>query len=86
MLEILARLEERGLVTRTVDPSHALILRAELTPAGRRLLAEANPAIQEIQDDLLEDVPQRDRQVVLRVLSTAMTRLSEPHRGEPDLA
>jgi len=53
MIEILSKLENRGLVRREVDPSHARILRAELTGAGNDLLAEANPAINSIQDDIL---------------------------------
>jgi len=76
MLEILARLEERGLVVRAVDPSHALILRAQLTREGRELLAQAAPEVQAIQDDLLNGVSARDRAVVLRVMSRAMGLLS----------
>jgi DNA-binding MarR family transcriptional regulator len=77
MLEILAKLEERGLVTRAVDPAHALILRAELTPEGRKLLTETTPAIREIEDELLDGVADRHRKVVLRVMTQAMSRLSE---------
>src|SRR5579884_698603 len=37
MIEILSKLESRGLVRREVDPAHGRILRAELTPAAREL-------------------------------------------------
>lgn len=84
MLEILAKLEERGLVTRAVDPSHALILRAELTEEGRTLLTEAAPAIREIQDELLAGVADPHRDAVLRVMTQAMDRLSERARSRPD--
>ena len=81
MLEILSKLEERGLVRRTVDPDHALILRAELTAGGLRLLAEADPAVQTIQDELFGDTPEREREIALRVMRRAMDRLSLHHAG-----
>jgi DNA-binding MarR family transcriptional regulator len=79
MFEILSKLEARGLVERAVDPGHALILRAELTADGRRLLSEADPAIHAIQDDLFGDTPARERDVALRVMRGAMDHLSLHH-------
>ena len=76
MLEILSKLEERGLVQRAVDPDHALILRAELTASGHRLLAEADPAIHAIGDELFGDITPRERDIALRVMRAAMNRLS----------
>src|SRR3954452_4416519 len=43
MIEILGQLEERGLIRRPVDPHHARILRATLTPKGHPGLGHANP-------------------------------------------
>lgn len=76
MIEVLAKLEARGLVRRTVDPTHGRILRAELTPAGVRTLREARPRIQALQEELLADVPARQRAMVLEGLLSAMGKLS----------
>ncbi len=77
MLEVLAKLESRGLVRREVDPAHGRILRAALTPEGRALLARADPAIEAIQEWLLADVPERDRTIVLDGMLSAMNKLSD---------
>ena len=76
MIEILSKLESRGLVRREVDPSHGRILRAELTPAARKLLSEAEPVIVAIQEEMLADVPGADREAAMRAMSAAMVNLS----------
>ena len=76
MLEILAKLERRALVTREVDPGHRLILRATLTPEGKALLKAADPSIRAIQDQLLDDVPEAQRDLVITALVSAMEKLS----------
>lgn len=76
MLEVLAKLESRDLVQREVDPAHSRILRAGLTAEGRALLAEADPAIEAIQDWLLAEVPERNQAIVLDGMLSAMNRLS----------
>jgi DNA-binding MarR family transcriptional regulator len=79
MIEILSRLERRGLVTREVDPKHARILRAQLTRKGHELLEVADPAVAAVQEQMLADVPERDRVVVLEGMRSAMNRLSTGH-------
>src|SRR6478672_559429 len=76
MIEILARLESRGLLARQVDPRHARILRATLTVKGRELLNAADPAVAAVQEQMLADVPEGDRKVVLDGMLSAMNRLS----------
>ena len=76
MIEILAKLEVRGLVRREVDPDHGRILRAELTHAGRELVCAADPQIQAIQDEMLALVPGQDRAAAMRAMRTAMAHLS----------
>jgi DNA-binding MarR family transcriptional regulator len=76
MIEILARLETRGLVRRRADPHHALVRRAELTVHGRATLEAAEPSIAALQEQLLADVAPTDRDVVLRGLLSAMEKLS----------
>ncbi len=77
MIEIMAKLEKRGLVKRGPDPNHGLILRAELTRAGRALLADTDPVIQGIEDEMLASVPTRDQHTALRAMLAAMENLSQ---------
>jgi DNA-binding MarR family transcriptional regulator len=76
MIEILSKLERRGLVRRDVDPRHGRILRTELTPAGRRLLTEVDPAMVSMQAQILADVPEADRAILLAGMRSVMDRLS----------
>jgi DNA-binding MarR family transcriptional regulator len=76
MIEILSKLESRGLVARADDPDHGSIRRATLTAGGRDLLAAADPAILSIQEQLLADVPPRQREIVLQGMLSAMEKLS----------
>lgn len=77
MIEILSKLEQRGLVQREVDPSHGRILRAELTRAGREMISEAVPAIQQIQEEMLRRVSVRQQETTLVALLSAMESLSQ---------
>ena len=81
MNEILVKLEERGLVRREVDPDHARILRAVLTPAATELLAAAEPAVRAIQDELFADVPEGERQAMIDALGSAMAKLRSGRRN-----
>lgn len=75
MIEILAVLEHRSLVNRTVDPTHGRILRAELTTEGTKVLRAVEPAIHAIQNHMLADVPADQLEIFLNVLLVAMDRL-----------
>jgi len=77
MIEILSKLETRGLVRREVDPAHGRILRAELTPAARGLVAEAELAIRAIQEEMLTSVSDGDRAAAMRAMAAAMANLSQ---------
>jgi DNA-binding MarR family transcriptional regulator len=63
-------------VARADDPDHGSIRRATLTAGGRDLLAAADPAILSIQEQLLADVPPRQREIVLQGMLSAMEKLS----------
>lgn len=77
MSEVVAGLEGRGLVKRTVDPSHGRILRMTITADGARILAEIDPVVAELNAELLADVPAEHRQIVLDGLVSAMRALRE---------
>lgn len=76
MIEILSRLERRELVVREPDPNHARILRGTLTKKGRDLLRDADRAVARIQEQILADVPQRERATVFEGMRAVMNRLS----------
>jgi DNA-binding MarR family transcriptional regulator len=78
MLEILAKLERRGLVRRDVDPRHSRIRRARPTEAGITLLARADPGVDGIQDVVLDGVPPEQRALLASAMRAAMAHLSEP--------
>jgi DNA-binding MarR family transcriptional regulator len=76
MLEILARLEDRDLLVREVDPAHRRVLRAQLTSAGQALLDAADPCVQQIQDRVFAGVTPAQRRSMMAALGTAMRHLS----------
>jgi DNA-binding MarR family transcriptional regulator len=76
MIEILSRLERRELVVREPDPKHARILRGHLSRHGRALLRDADRAVAGIQEQILADVPQRQRADLIEGMRAVMTRLS----------
>jgi DNA-binding MarR family transcriptional regulator/RimJ/RimL family protein N-acetyltransferase len=79
MIEILAGLESRELVHRSVDPNHGRILKSELTEEGERLLQAAQVAVDDVQDELLEGVSVESRAVVMDAMLQAMQRLAPGH-------
>jgi DNA-binding MarR family transcriptional regulator len=76
MLEILAKLERRGLVAREVDPGHGRILRATPTEAGLALLGHADPGVAAIQGEVLAGVPADQREALQSGMRAAMGHLS----------
>ena len=76
MNEVLAELERRGLVERGADPSHARIRLAALTGQGAALVTKVNVVAGGLQDELLADVPEAERPVVLAGLLACMRTLA----------
>jgi DNA-binding MarR family transcriptional regulator len=76
MIEILAQLERRELVARTVDPAHGRILRARLTDKGHEVLAIATPEVAALNDELFAGVPANQRRAALAAMHRAMENLS----------
>jgi DNA-binding MarR family transcriptional regulator len=81
MIEILTGLESRELVKRTVDPNHGRILKSELTDEGERVVEAAQVPIDQIQNELLEDLPADLRSAVLGAMLKAMQRLQPTHEN-----
>ncbi len=77
MIHVVARLEERGLLERRVDPSHARILPTHLTKDGETALQRAHERVGALEDELLGDLSDRDREVVRDALGSIVTRLRD---------
>ena len=82
MLEVLASLEQRGLLARRPDAANARIMRAELTPSGRRLLARADAVISALEDELLAAVAPEEREQARGALLRVMGELSALLRAQ----
>ena len=76
MSEVIARLEQRRLIRRRVDPTHARVRPAELTGAGDRLVRAADESVESIEQELLEGIAPSG-QARLRDLLVAALRGAE---------
>lgn len=73
---VVAGLAQRAMVERREDPANHRILQTRLTHKGRGMLRRVGPIAQELQDEILQDVPEPEREVVVRGLAAAMRRLA----------
>lgn len=67
-------LEGRGLLRRVPDPQDRRARRLSLTPEGQALLARAEPAVRQVQRDLLSPLKPAERKVfvaALRIIAEA---------------
>lgn len=76
MNEVLARLEHRRLVRRAPDPAHGRIRPAELTPAGKRALARAEAAVDEVERAMLAGVATTEQRRLADLLAAALRGLA----------
>lgn len=77
MIDVVARLEDRGLVARGIDPGHARILPAHLTPAGESLLERAQEVVTGVEAQVLSDLTAAERDLLRRAMTTVMQRLRD---------
>ncbi|UWE12872.1 MarR family winged helix-turn-helix transcriptional regulator [Actinacidiphila bryophytorum] len=74
IIEVLADLDERGLITRTPDPADRRVRLLALTAEGRRVRAAAQAAIQSRENALLaRHLPPTLRSPFLEALTTLST-------------
>jgi DNA-binding MarR family transcriptional regulator len=62
MSEVLARLEQKGLIRRDPDPDHGRVLRVELTEAGREALTVCDGVVDEIEETMLGQLGTAERE------------------------
>jgi DNA-binding MarR family transcriptional regulator len=75
MSEVIEALEQRGLITRNAHPNHRRVLPVALTAKGRRVLAECEEAVDELEDEMLSALSRRERDAVLEALKSAVRAL-----------
>ncbi|MQA11328.1 MAG: MarR family transcriptional regulator [Pseudonocardiaceae bacterium] len=68
MSQLVTALERRGMVTRRADEQHHKIMRLSLTPLGKRRQLEADAAVTEIEDGLVENLSAPERNVLFSTL------------------
>lgn len=77
MIQVTSSLERTGLITRERSAHHAKVLRAALTPAGRRVLAQCERAVSGLEESFLAELSVHERDVLrqqLVALSTVLER------------
>jgi DNA-binding MarR family transcriptional regulator len=84
MHEIVLELERKGLVRRDPDPAHRKILRAAMTPAGRRVAQECEAAVAAMEDHMLGELGPKARDTLIRELAACVHALEAgPADGTP---
>ena len=75
MNELIAVLQRKKLLRKTVDPSHKRILRISLTPKGNQLLASSNIALDTIEKELFGELTNNEvekiRDIFGKILATS---------------
>jgi DNA-binding MarR family transcriptional regulator len=82
MTQLVARLQEAGLVTRSADPSDGRVVQVRITDAGRAVLAERRAVRAERLAGMLADLSAADRAALAAALP-AMDALAAAQRAGP---
>jgi len=83
MTQLIQRLEQRGLVTRTSDPADGRVALAGLTPAGRQALAARRRRNAARVAGLLADLPPDQVRDLARSLAAVLPAIRERVGREP---
>lgn len=76
--DIVRRLTRRDWIRRSVDPADQRRRVLELTPPARVAIRQITPAVQRVQDALLELVPEQGREALVRMLQAIAYQQGEP--------
>lgn len=85
---LLARMESNGLIARRTDPEDRRAHRLRLKPAGRRAFAKAHVLAKQLQEKILQSLPEHRREVFLEELEIiantchALMKQGRGRRGE----
>ena len=82
MTQLVARLQEAGLVTRAADPTDGRVVRVQITEAGRAVLAQRRALRAQRLAAILPDLSAAHRAALAAALP-AMDALADARREEP---
>jgi DNA-binding MarR family transcriptional regulator len=80
MSEVIAALEEKGLIKRSPHPNHRRLFPATLTAKGRRVLAACDAAVEEMEQEMLSELSAAERESLREALKSCVRAL---HAGFP---
>lgn len=75
MNEIIAQLLERRLIARRVDPNHNRVLQTRLTARGTRLIEACEAESRELEERMLDGIPDDERARLLELLRDCVRNL-----------
>jgi DNA-binding MarR family transcriptional regulator len=75
MSEVTVTLERMRLLERRASPTNNRILRARLTPKGRRRLAECEARVDELERQMLEGLPDQEGHRLLEAIRSCVRHL-----------
>ena len=75
MSEVIAALEEKGLIKRTAHPNHRRLFPAKLTAKGRRVLAACDAAIEEMEQEMVSELTPAERDCLRESLKSCVRAL-----------
>lgn len=75
MMQVVSELERKGLIERALEPDNGRILRTKVTPAGHALLKQCSRDVVELEAEMLADIDEKDREVLLNALVSCVRRL-----------
>lgn len=86
LISVLDDLQARSFIHREPDPEDRRVRVLSLTPAGRRLFSRVQQAVHRSEDELLAEIPDRDRAAFLATLRSLSAAATERCRSTPEPA
>jgi len=81
MIEILASLERRGLISRSAKPDRGRAMPAELTKEGHSQLLSVHLAMRQVEQRLLNSLSAADISRLRKLLEACLTGIEREHSG-----
>ncbi|WP_428240468.1 MarR family winged helix-turn-helix transcriptional regulator [Gynuella sp.] len=75
--ELMKVMEKNGWIERQPDPSHGRIIQISLTDEGKRLMAQCDAAIAELEHKMLADFSEQEQQALYKQLKALARTLSD---------
>jgi DNA-binding MarR family transcriptional regulator len=81
MIKLIALLENKGLIRRSVDSDNRRALKVAVTAAGKRMLAKCEAEIDRMESDVFASFTGRELRQFREMLSRLLTEPRTPERG-----